>query len=425
MVALAKYGSVSLTEASPSLSELKVVVCWPKQDQEASEVDLTCLMLAASGKVRDNSAPVSSESRISFDGSVMYLGHNAGFTEIKELDTAAIKIDLPKVSSDISQLVFAVSVGPVTKLGQTFAQLSNVLVCLTNDYSDRVLATYELDQVASGCKCVVLGELYRATSAWGFRAIGECSFETRESWWAKYRVNVTKEPSLALEMADDTSKQSTASSSSGSSTYRFSDTDEPSKNLSTNTTLDASASASKRSGLLGSFWTKAIACGLILCVGFYIFNAVSGLDHVRVGMGWDRNYLFGNEFDLDVRYYMYTQSGDSVELAPNGAIKISSVSSTGVNSGDDEVLEFSLSKMSPEVERVVITTTIFRGKALQQSFNQVANAYINIVDVDSGKTLTSYDLSASSGICRNMVAGEFYRDSSSGEWKFRDIGQCF
>ena len=57
-----------------------------------------------------------------------------------------------------------------------------------------------------------------------------------------------------------------------------------------------------------------------------------------------------------------------------------------------------------------------------QSFGQVRNAYIRVVDRANGSELARYDLSEDASTETAMVFGELYRN---GEWKFRAIGQGY
>ncbi|MFI0716065.1 TerD family protein, partial [Streptomyces inhibens] len=58
-----------------------------------------------------------------------------------------------------------------------------------------------------------------------------------------------------------------------------------------------------------------------------------------------------------------------------------------------------------------------------QSFGQVSNAFIRIVNQADGTELARYDLSEEPSSETAMIFGEVYR--YNGEWKFRAVGQGY
>ena len=58
-----------------------------------------------------------------------------------------------------------------------------------------------------------------------------------------------------------------------------------------------------------------------------------------------------------------------------------------------------------------------------QSFGQVRNAYIRVVNQADGAELARYDLSEDASNETAMIFGELYR--YNGEWKFRAVGQGY
>lgn len=67
--------------------------------------------------------------------------------------------------------------------------------------------------------------------------------------------------------------------------------------------------------------------------------------------------------------------------------------------------------------------SIYDAEARSQSFGQVRNAYIRVVDKSNGNELARYDLSEDASTETAMVFGELYRNGA--EWKFRAIGQGY
>jgi tellurium resistance protein TerD len=67
--------------------------------------------------------------------------------------------------------------------------------------------------------------------------------------------------------------------------------------------------------------------------------------------------------------------------------------------------------------------SIYEADARSQSFGQVRNAYIRVVDKSNGTELARYDLSEDASTETAMVFGELYRNGA--EWKFRAVGQGY
>ncbi len=79
--------------------------------------------------------------------------------------------------------------------------------------------------------------------------------------------------------------------------------------------------------------------------------------------------------------------------------------------------------MPPTISNIVFPVSIHDADARGQTFGQVRNAFIRIVDRSSENELARYDLSEDASTETAMVFGELYRNG--GEWKFRAIGQGY
>ncbi len=109
--------------------------------------------------------------------------------------------------------------------------------------------------------------------------------------------------------------------------------------------------------------------------------------------------------------------GGPVSLPPSPA------ASDDEGDGDDEALKVDLSKIPDAVQTVAITVTIHDFEARRQSFGQVSNAFIRVVNDKTGKEVVRYDLTEDYSTETAMVFGELYRNN--GEWKFRAVGQGY
>ncbi|QKW23158.1 TerD family protein [Kitasatospora sp. NA04385] len=158
-----------------------------------------------------------------------------------------------------------------------------------------------------------------------------------------------------------------------------------------------------------------------------------GLTSVIVGLGWDVRATTGADFDLDASALLCGESGRVLSdqhfvfynnlRSPEGSVEHSGDNLTGGGDGDDEQIKVDLSAVPPQVAKVVFPVSIYDAENRHQSFGQVRNAFIRIVNEADGSEVARYDLSEDASTETAMVFGELYRYGT--EWKFRAIGQGY
>jgi len=158
-----------------------------------------------------------------------------------------------------------------------------------------------------------------------------------------------------------------------------------------------------------------------------------GLAAVLVGLGWDARTTSGADFDLDASALMVDTNnkilGDSYFIffnnlhSPDGSVEHTGDNLTGEGEGDDEVIKVNLAAVPAEVDKLVVAVSIYDAEARGQSFGQVRNAYIRVVNQADNAEIARYDLSEDASTETAMIFGEIYRNS--GEWKFRAVGQGY
>lgn len=157
------------------------------------------------------------------------------------------------------------------------------------------------------------------------------------------------------------------------------------------------------------------------------------LTAVSVGLGWDARSTTGADFDLDASVIATGEDRKVVSdkhfvfynnlRSPEGAIEHLGDNLTGAGEGDDEVVNVDLAATPPSITNILFAVSIYDADTRQQSFGQVRNAFIRVVDRATGSELARYDLTEESSTETAMVFGELYR--SGAEWKFRAIGQGY
>ena len=157
------------------------------------------------------------------------------------------------------------------------------------------------------------------------------------------------------------------------------------------------------------------------------------LDEIMVGLGWDARATDGAAFDLDASAFCLAAGGkvrsdadfcfyNNLTVAA-GAVVHQGDNRTGDGAGDDEQVKVVLSKLPADVDKVALVVTIHEGDKKGQTFGQVSNAYIRLVNEKTGVEVVRFDLSEDASVETAMILGEIYRHS--GDWKFRAVGQGF
>ena len=158
-----------------------------------------------------------------------------------------------------------------------------------------------------------------------------------------------------------------------------------------------------------------------------------GLTAVIVGLGWDVRTTTGTDFDLDASAIVVDAGGKVISdqhfvffnnlKTPDGAVEHTGDNTTGAGEGDDEQIKVNFATIPPNADKVVFPVSIYDAVNRGQSFGQVRNAYIRVVNRADGSELARYDLSEDASTETAMVFGELYRYNA--EWKFRAIGQGY
>ena len=158
-----------------------------------------------------------------------------------------------------------------------------------------------------------------------------------------------------------------------------------------------------------------------------------GLTAVSVGLGWDLRTTTGADFDLDASALLCGADGKVIDdqhfvffnnlTSPDGSVEHTGDNLTGEGEGDDELIHVNLAGASEQVQKVVFPVSIYEGQARGQSFGQVSNAFIRVIDRSNGTELARYDLTEDASTETAMIFGELYR--MGGEWKFRAVGQGY
>src|SRR4051794_22650433 len=128
-----------------------------------------------------------------------------------------------------------------------------------------------------------------------------------------------------------------------------------------------------------------------------------GLTAALVGLGWEERTTAGAAFDLDASALLVSARGKVLSdqhfvffnnlRSPDGSVEHTGDNLTGEGEGDDESIKVDLGRVPSDVDKIVFTVSIYEAENRHQSFGQVRNAYIRVVNQADGAELARYDLS--------------------------------
>ncbi len=156
-----------------------------------------------------------------------------------------------------------------------------------------------------------------------------------------------------------------------------------------------------------------------------------GLHRALIGLGWSvPQQQDGFPVDLDASAFLLNRENrvrydtdfifyNNLE-SEGGSIKHLGDNTTGDGDGDDEKIEIDLDTLPFGVEKVSFTVTIHDAEERQQNFGLVKDAYIRIVNLDTGVELARFDLSEDASGDNGFIFGELSREGAG--WKFKAVG---
>lgn len=172
-VSLSKGGNVSLSKEAPGIESISVGLGWDIRATDGADFDLdaSCFMLDAQGKVPNDKAFIFYNNLKSPCGAVEHTGDN--LTGKGEGDDEAITVELNKLPSEIQKLAFAVTIHEAETRKQNFGMVSGAFIRVVDRKNNQEIARFDLSEDASTNTAMIFGEVYRHNAEWKFKAIGQ------------------------------------------------------------------------------------------------------------------------------------------------------------------------------------------------------------------------------------------------------------
>ena len=159
------------------------------------------------------------------------------------------------------------------------------------------------------------------------------------------------------------------------------------------------------------------------------------LHKVFIGLGWEApETKDGHAVDIDASAFILNREGkvrrdtdfifyNNLET-DSGAIQHMGDNTTGEKAEGDtedaEVIKVSLDTLAFDIEKVAFAVTIHNADDRQQNFGDIKNAYMRVVNSETGSELARFDLTEDAGSDNAMIFGELFREGLG--WKFKAIG---
>jgi tellurium resistance protein TerD len=172
-ISLNKGGNVSLTKEAPGLKNIRVGLGWDVRLTEgaAFDLDASVFMLNPAGKVRSDADMIFYNNLKSVDGSVEHMGDN--LTGAGEGDDEVVNVALDKIPAEVEKLAFVITIHEAEARKQNFGMVSKAFARIVNDAGGTELARFDLTEDMSTETAMIVGEVYRHTNEWKFRAVGQ------------------------------------------------------------------------------------------------------------------------------------------------------------------------------------------------------------------------------------------------------------
>lgn len=178
-IPLGKGSRINLQKEAPQLKRLRFELSWKPNNTDTGEkfdLDATAFGLkidpAGNPKLAGNDADfmVFYNVTSSVDGSMTHSGDNK--TGDGDGPDEIITVDLQKLSTQVDEISFVVTIFDADVRRQNFGQVPSSSIALVDDETNVVIARYDLEEDFSTETAVQFGSLYRKDGGFAFKAIG-------------------------------------------------------------------------------------------------------------------------------------------------------------------------------------------------------------------------------------------------------------
>lgn len=179
-VNLQKGQKVDLTKGNTGLRSIMVGLGWDEAPRGFSlfskREDIDCdasaiLINAQTGKLMGPKDVVYFGNLAHESGAVRHMGDN--LTGAGDGDDEQILVELPRLGTTYSKIVFVVNIYQAMQRKQHFGMIKNAFIRLVDADKNVELCRYNLSENYDGKTAMIFGEIYLYNGEWKFSAIGE------------------------------------------------------------------------------------------------------------------------------------------------------------------------------------------------------------------------------------------------------------
>lgn len=151
-----------------------------------------------------------------------------------------------------------------------------------------------------------------------------------------------------------------------------------------------------------------------------------------VELGWNKSNYHGSfDFELDSAAFLLKNDGKVTQeddfIFYNNPVHHSKsakhLGNKSIGMSNIERIQLDLNKIPNFVEKISFTITIHEAGERLQSFNQVSDTFIRLIDNKDGNEILRYELEKDFSLETAIVAAEIYRHKN--KWKFKAVGAGF
>lgn len=152
------------------------------------------------------------------------------------------------------------------------------------------------------------------------------------------------------------------------------------------------------------------------------------VDQIHIGLGWD---LSGQPIDLDTQVFLLNEEDKLLspkhliyyhqQQSLDGAVRHLGDHQVGGGHRDNEIIIMQLSRVSPDIQKIVVTATIHDAHERTHHFGQVTNAYLRLSDQITQQEICTFQLTEDYSFCTSIICAELTRVEN--EWKITATGQ--
>lgn len=170
---LKKGGSINLQKEKPGIDRVAVGLGWDINDGASKfqfDLDASVFLVGPNGKIPADEYFVFYNNKVSPDGAVQHMGDNR--TGAGDGDDETITIQLSKVSPDVTQIVFCITIDQAEARQQDFGMITNAFAHIYNMDTNEMFCEYNLQDNYSGSNAMIMGCFNRNGDTWEFQALG-------------------------------------------------------------------------------------------------------------------------------------------------------------------------------------------------------------------------------------------------------------